>query len=116
MVQPNELQRRGTMLKNKRLWLAGLLLAAFTSCIGPNHAVGHVYKWNAEIGNRWGRSVVFVLALPVYAIFSIGDVLIFNSIYWWTGNNPISDPAAHINMLQVGDSPEMDATREEVSR
>ena len=46
------------MLKSPKTWLAVGLLALLTSCLGPNHATGHLFKWNAEINNRWGRSVV----------------------------------------------------------
>lgn len=80
------------MLKSPKTWLAVALLTVLTSCLGANHATGHLYKWNAEIGNRWGRSIVFILVLPAYMVTSIGDLLIFNSIQWWSGDNPISLP------------------------
>lgn len=72
------------------LALGALLSCA--SCLGPNHATGHLAKWNKEIDGKWGNEVCFVLLLPVYAIFSVGDMVIFNSIQWWTGKNPISRP------------------------
>ena len=80
------------MLKSPKTWLAVGLLAVLTSCLGPNHATGHLFKWNAEIGNRWGRSAVFILVLPAYLVTAVGDQLIFNSIQWWSGDNPISRP------------------------
>jgi hypothetical protein len=95
------------MLKSPKTWLAVGLLTLFTSCLGPNHATGHLFKWNGGIENRWGRSVVFILVFPAYVVTSIGDVLIFNSIQWWSGDNPISDPNADIGaFVVVGDDVE----------
>ena len=74
------------------LALAALLTCA--SCLGPNHLTGRLGKWNTEIDGKWGNEVAFVLLLPVYMITSLGDMLIFNSIQWWTGNNPIDRPGA----------------------
>jgi len=102
-----------------RLLAGGILaLLAFTSCLGPNHATGHMFKWNGSIENRWGRSIVFVVCLPVYFITSLGDSLIFNSIQWWTGDNPISRPGGNttITTITVGDQPAAAGTVEEVSR
>jgi hypothetical protein len=35
-------------------------------------------------------------------IFSIGDNFIFNSIFWWTGNNPINPPGDDSAPADVG--------------
>jgi hypothetical protein len=72
------------------LALGVLLMSA--SCLGPNNATAQLAKWNNGLDGKWGNEIAFIFLLPVYAIFSLGDVLIFNSIYWWTGNNPISPP------------------------
>ena len=68
------------------------MLFCVSGCLGPNHATAHLGKWNSELDGKWGNEVAFVLLLPVYAVFSLGDVVIFNSIQWWTGDNPISTP------------------------
>lgn len=83
-------RKRNTRLMG--LTLAALLVCA--SCLGPNHAVGHLAKWNSEIDGKWGNEVCFVLLLPVYVVFAVGDQVVFNSIQWWTGKNPISRPGA----------------------
>lgn len=102
-----------------KLWLAGALLALVcASCLGANHATGHMFKWNGEIENRWGRSVVFVVTLPVYAIFGIGDLLIFNSIQWWSGTNPISSPgnAGQGSAIRVGTEIPLEPVPEKTTR
>ena len=73
--------------------VAGLSLFLLTAgCLGPSHATGHLYKFNSEFENEWAQEGMFLLLLPVYVLFSAGDQLIFNPIYWWSGNNPISPP------------------------
>lgn len=72
---------------------AGLCLALLcTGCLGPSHATGRLYQFNAEFENKWAQEGMFVLLIPAYILFSMGDQLIFNPIYWWSGNNPISPP------------------------
>ncbi len=78
--------------------LAVIALLFCTSCLGPNHATGHLFKWNNEIDGKWGNEIAFIFLLPVYAIFGVGDVIIFNSIQWWSGNNPISRPETDVQV------------------
>ena len=85
----------------KRKPIKGLLVVAlavlfcFTGCLGPNHAGGHLAQWNDSFENKWAKEGIFLLVLPAYAIFGVGDVLLFNSIQWWSGENPISRPERH---------------------
>jgi hypothetical protein len=76
--------------------LAVLAMAAFLflapGCIGPNNTVGQLAKWNMSFENKWSKEGVFILILPGYALAGIGDMVIFNSIQWWTGTNPIPRP------------------------
>lgn len=43
-------------------------------------------------GSQWAAEGVFLICaiLPVYAIAILGDALIFNSIEFWSGDNPIA--------------------------
>ena len=74
------------------LTLALTSLFLLSGCLGPNHAGGHLGKWNASFENKWAQEGVFLVCLPAYALFGLGDVIIFNSWQWWSGKNPISRP------------------------
>jgi len=74
----------------KALALAGLLCSA--SCLGPNHATGHLYNWNRSPGNRWAQTGLFFVLVPAYVVFFASDNLIFNPIQWWSGTNVINKP------------------------
>jgi hypothetical protein len=63
-----------------------------TSCLGAGHATGRLYQYNQGFENKWAQEGMFLLMLPGYILTSAGDNLIFNSIQWWTGENPIDPP------------------------
>ena len=77
----------------KAATLAALLIfgSLTTSCYGPFQLTKNLHHWNGSIENKWGREGVFlVLAIiPVYGLCILGDALIFNSIEFWGGDNPI---------------------------
>lgn len=85
---------RRTLLKPLGVALtAGSLL--FTSgCMGSFTLTKKIYRWNQQVsGDRWVNEIVFLvgLILPVYSLSLLADGVIFNSIQWWTGSNPVAD-------------------------
>jgi hypothetical protein len=71
---------------------AGCALAA-SGCFGKFGATNALYDWNTEVSdNKWLRWLVFlVLAiLPVYGLFILADVLVLNTIEFFTDDNPVS--------------------------
>lgn len=83
-------------MKKKYFTVAVILTAIssimFTSCIGSFKLTNKVLAWNQQIGNKFVNELVFFAfwILPVYEISAIADVLILNSIEFWSGSNPIT--------------------------
>ena len=81
-------------------WMAVSLVAlacGISGCYGPFYLTRKVWKFNGEVSdNKWVVEVVHLicLALPVYSIAGAADGLIFNSIEFWTGNNPLAQASA----------------------
>ncbi|OCH15322.1 hypothetical protein A6E05_18815 [Aliivibrio sp. 1S165] len=72
---------------------AGIIILAttLTGCIGSNAVTGKVMKFNVEVvDNRYARAGVNLLLAPVYGITTAADYVLFNSLEFWTGKNPIS--------------------------
>ena len=72
--------------------LAGFLPLATTGCFGNFELTKKVWKFNKESSqDKWVQEIVFlVLAiLPVYGGASFLDAVVFNSIEFWTGENPV---------------------------
>lgn len=66
-------------------------------CYGPFNAVRSLHHWNGTVSeNAWAQEGVFLVCniIPVYGLWAFGDSLIFNSIEFWGGTNPIDPPSA----------------------
>jgi hypothetical protein len=103
----------------KKTVIAALLvvMASLTSaCVGPMNATSRLKTWNREIENRWaGEGVYVLLRLPwggVYGLFFLSDVLVFNAIEFWGGDNPV-DPVSPQRLQQLR---QLDARRHEPGR
>ena len=69
--------------------LAGTLL--FSSCIGSFNLSKKVLAWNQTIDYKFVNEVVFVALwiVPVYEVCMLADILVINSIEFWSGENPV---------------------------
>jgi hypothetical protein len=84
-------------MKLKTLAAAALALPLATSCLGPNHAHDGIRNWNATATEtEWVNEIIFLglHIIPVYPLAYAGDQLIFNTVDYWTGDNPMDDPGA----------------------
>lgn len=81
----------------KRYFTVALLMAVagsflFTSCIGRFALTNKVLTWNNQIGSKFVNELVFLAfwILPVYEVTALADLLVINSIEFWSGNNPVT--------------------------
>lgn len=80
-------------MKKSLLCLAMAASILSTSCLGSYSAFNGLREWNSEVSDSkfvnnllfWGLWIV-----PVYEIFIFGDTLIFNTIEFWSGSNPLA--------------------------
>lgn len=87
------------MFRNKLLAAiaVSITLLCMPGCIGRMALTGKVTDFNLSVTeNNWGREGVFLglHIIPVYPFAAFGDLLIVNSIEFWTGENPLSGEAA----------------------
>ena len=82
-------------MKKKSLLIAAcvLLLSSFTfqSCIGSFTLTNKVLTWNKNVNNKFVNELVFFAfwVLPVYEVTAVADLLVINSIEFWSGNTPL---------------------------
>lgn len=81
----------------KRFLYAGVvavLISSMTlsSCIGSFKLTGNVMNWNNHIGSKFVNELVFFAfwVLPVYEVTALADILVINSIEFWSGRNPLT--------------------------
>jgi hypothetical protein len=76
--------------------LAGFIPVATSGCFGRFEALRMVYDFNEDIHeDKWVVWVSFLVLsiVPVYGIAVLADVIIFNSVEFWTGQNPVDGSA-----------------------
>src|SRR5690242_1708980 len=82
------------MNKNSRALAAAMLLTFTAGCFGSWNLTRKLWSWNKSVSpNKWVQWFVFLalVIIPVYEICGgLGDTLIFNSVEFWTGSNPIT--------------------------
>ena len=72
--------------------LAALLLSSLTSCMGKFALTRNLYAWNDQVSNKFVNEIIFVAfwILPVYEVCGIADLLVLNTIEFWSGDNPMT--------------------------
>lgn len=83
-------------MKKLNLKMAATLMVcgAFlcSSCIGSFGLHSKLTEWNKGVGNKFVNELVFLAfnIIPVYSVCYLADVLVINSIEFWSGNNPMA--------------------------
>ncbi|MCM1370023.1 MAG: DUF3332 domain-containing protein [Candidatus Amulumruptor caecigallinarius] len=83
-------------MKKYKIAVGALILAGscltFSSCIGSFGLTNKVIAWNKSIGPKFVNELVFVCfwILPVYEVTGLADLLVINSIEFWSGRNPMT--------------------------
>lgn len=91
-------------MRKFKIAVSALLIAGsslvFTSCIGSFGLTNNVLSWNRNIGPKFVNELVFFCfwILPVYEVTALVDVLVLNSIEFWSGNNPME---ASVKMIDT---------------
>ncbi|MCD8262916.1 MAG: DUF3332 domain-containing protein [Tannerellaceae bacterium] len=67
----------------------------FSSCIGSFGLTSKLLHWNKQIDSKFVNELVFIAfwIIPVYEIAAVADLLVLNSIEFWSGDNPVADIA-----------------------
>lgn len=79
--------------RSARVALVLLTVGALTlpSCIGKFALTNKMLAWNKTVGSKFVNELVFFAfwILPVYEVSALADLLVINSIEFWSGTNPI---------------------------
>lgn len=84
------------MKKGKMVAVSALLTLCImgSSCIGSHALFNKLSAWNkgASDNKFINELICFAMwVIPVYQISLLGDVIVFNSIEFWTGSNPMAN-------------------------
>ncbi|SHI32277.1 DUF3332 family protein [Fibrobacter sp. UWP2] len=75
--------------------LAAVICASMitlTGCYGSYACFNKLLSWNGTLGNKWLNSIVHfaMMVIPVYGIATFVDILVLNTVEFWTGSNPLA--------------------------
>jgi hypothetical protein len=79
--------------KGIALVLVAAVGALSTGCFGKFQLTGKVYDINKSIDDKYARSAatwIFVI-VQVYTVAALLDLIVFNVIEFWTGENPVAE-------------------------
>jgi hypothetical protein len=71
----------------------GISMVLMTSCIGSFGLSSKVLKWNKSVSNdKFINELIFLglYIIPVYEVSYFLDVVLFNSVEFWTGSSPVA--------------------------
>ena len=81
------------MKRTSAIVLGVVAVAMATSgCFGSFNLTRKLYNWNGQVSkDKWVVEGVFLVCAwaPIYALAGLGDAIIFNSMEFWQGKNPI---------------------------
>ncbi|UCE85715.1 MAG: DUF3332 family protein [Deltaproteobacteria bacterium] len=103
----------------KRRLIAAIVSVVFlgmgtVGCIGNFALSGKVRQFNLEQSkDRWGREILFVIlyVIPVYPFAGFADIIVFNSIEFWSGKNPVDGSPSVTPIAQRREIETEDGTR-----
>lgn len=106
----------------RKLILCSVLSLAFltTSCLGSFSAWNNLKDWNEDFSdNKYVNNAIFwgLNIIPIYSLFYVGDVLIFNLVEFWSGSNPLAMNEGEVEKQLIekdGVQYEMIATKNEI--
>lgn len=76
-----------------------VLMLSTTSCIGTFSLTNRLLGWNRNVGDKFINELVFFAfwVLPVYEVCGLADLLVLNSIEFWSGTNPMAKGERIVN-------------------
>ena len=79
---------------NLKMAATVMICGAFllSSCVGSFGLHSKLVNWNQSIGNKFVNELVFLACniIPVYGVCYLADVVVINSIEFWSGSNPMA--------------------------
>ena len=78
--------------------VASIMVVAFLAagCTGSFNLTRKVYNFHRSQSDKWADELCFLLVaiVPVYSLATFADAIVFNSIEFWTGKNPVEMASA----------------------
>jgi hypothetical protein len=77
-----------------------------TGCLGRFAAFNKLSDWNQKVtDDKFLNEIIFLAfnIVPVYGVALLADAIVFNSIEFWGGKNPMMSEGNHQKVVESGD-------------
>ncbi|MBU5611301.1 DUF3332 domain-containing protein [Geomonas azotofigens] len=83
-----------------------MAMVSLQGCYGKMALTRKVYQVNGEVGDKFLRSLVtwVFIIVPVYGIAALVDFVLFNTIEFWSGHNPVAQGEKEFQYSENGDT------------
>lgn len=83
-----------------------IFVVLVSGCTGSFNVTKNIHKFHRTQENKWVDEAIFLgcALLPVYGLGMLGDAVIFNTVEFWSGKNPIK--------VSMSNSPDKDVILE----
>ena len=100
-------------LKSVSCLLAFVLF--LSSCIGSFSLTNKVKDWNDNIDGKFVNELVFLglHLIPVYPLAIFADILVLNSIEFWTGDTPVTKNVGETKIVKNSNGEDITITTNE---
>lgn len=86
--------------------VASVMIMAFfaVGCTGSFNLTRKVYNFHRSQADKWSDELCFLLVAltPIYGFATFADAIVFNSIEFWTGKNPVAMGPSQERMAHKG--------------
>lgn len=82
-----------SFLKTMTMVVASAMI--MSSCIGSFGLFNKLLDWNKGVSSKYVNELLFIIISPAYAVCGTIDLLVLNSVEFWSGSNPIAK-AGHV--------------------
>ena len=75
-----------------------------SSCIGSFGLFNKVHDWNKDAtGNKFLNELIFIVISPAYVLCGTADLLVLNTIEFWSGSNPLAENVGKTESIMGSD-------------
>ena len=90
-----------------------LAISTLSGCYGKFNLTRKIYHANGEISDKFLRSGAtwVMVIIPIYGVAALVDFVLFNTIEFWSGTNPVALGEKDFQYVKDGETFQIHATR-----
>jgi hypothetical protein len=78
-----------------------ILMVLIAGCTGSFKVTKAVYHLHRSQPDKWTDELVFIVCILPYGVAMLSDAVMFNTIEFWTGKNPVVSETGNDNSIVI---------------